>query len=389
MSRRLIRIVLLVNIILVTFSARSAYAAQTAPGPLGGLLNQVPDSNISRTVIWYGSLGDFERLLGITLNSPSDFMKLSREQQTAYLLDANQTGKQIYYSPFSGLDKYATWQKTFGINPYSIDREVTVGGSPNWYALLVGKFQSSAIVAALQKLGYKSAQVGNVTIYSSDNGQALRLAGSVYNRLVVSDTQIIAAPSDPAIQAVLPGSGNPLGADPTYAALVSGLEGTAAIPAGTQLLSAAVFDGSYLIDKVITSDPLAASVGKTLNANQLATLRSQLALKNEKLLPRYKAAAIGYRRTQKDRFFTIVLVYDDPAMATQANQILTDRLPRYGSFQQNGRQLFAGWSVTSKITAANNLQVLTVALQLPAQTDVSWIDLITNHDIGFLAAGSQ
>jgi hypothetical protein len=30
-----------------------------------------------------------------------------------------------------------------------------------------------------------------------------------------------------------------------------------------------------------------------------------------------------------------------------------------------------------------------VALQLPTQTDVSWIDLITNHDIGFLAAGSQ
>ena len=387
MFRRLIGIASLVVMVLVTIPAQTAFAGQNAQGPLGSFLNQVPDSIVSRTVLWYGSLGDLEQVLGITLNSPTDFTKMSRQQQTAYLLDVNQTGKQIYYSAFTGLDKYATWQKTFGINSYAIDRELTVGVSPNWYDILVGKFQSSAVVAALQKLGYKPSQVGNVTVYGSDSGAASRVAGSTYNRVVVSDTQIIAAPSDAAIQAGL--TGNPLGVDPAYAALTSDLEGTAALPSGTQLLSAALFDGSFLIDKWITADPLAASVGRTMSAGQLTTLRNQLALQNEKLLPRYKTAAIGYRRNQKERFFTLVLVYDNQAAATQANQILTDRLPRYGSFQQNGRQLFAGWSVTSKVSAVNNQQVLTVALQLPDQTDVSWLDLIAKRDIGFLAAAAQ
>src|ERR1041385_2165190 len=147
MYRRLIGITLLAIMVLGALPARTVNAVQNAQGSLGGLLAQVPDSTSSRTGMWYGSLGDFERLLGVTINGPSDFTKMSRQQQTAYLLDVNPTGKQIYYSSFSGLDKYANWQKTFGISSYAIDRELTVGVSPNWYAILVGQFQSSAVIA--------------------------------------------------------------------------------------------------------------------------------------------------------------------------------------------------------------------------------------------------
>lgn len=382
MYRRLIGIVLLAVISFAALPARSIAAVQAAQGPLSSLLNQVPDTATSRSVMWYGSLSDFEQVLGVSLNSPNDFRKMTRQQQTAYLLDVNQSGKQVYYSAFTGLDKYASWARTFAINSYAIDREISVGAAPNWYGILVGKFQSANITAALKKLGYTTEQSGSATVYTTNSLAVTRLM-SAYKELVVSDTQIIAAPSDAVMQTAT--SGNPIGADPAYAALVSGLEGSAAIPDGMQMLSAALFDGSYLADKVITADPLAASVGKTMSANQITNLRNQLALQNEQLLPRYKAAGMGYRRSATARFFTIVLVYDDPGAAAQANTILTDRLPRYGSFQQGGRQLFAGWAVTSKVSAVNNEQVVTVALQLPAQTDVSWIDLINKRDIGFLA----
>jgi hypothetical protein len=38
------------------------------------------------------------------------------------------------------------------------------------------------------------------------------------------------------------------------------------------------------------------------------------------------------------------------------------------------------------VAAAGSLQVTVVTLQLPAQTDVGWIDLVQTRDIGFLAA---
>ncbi len=386
MSRRLIITAVLLLTIVGLAPYSTARALQGASGPLETLLGQVPDNEISHTQIWYGSLGDLQQVLGVHIADLNAFRTLSQQQQQAYLLDI---GKQVYYSPCLGLDRAGEWEQTFGLNPFAVEREVTVGAAPKWYCILSGSALPD-ITSKLTALGYTTSQVGSSTVYSlgADNaanpGSPVgKLALANYNRLVVSASQIIAGPSTAMIQAAT--GGNPIGQSPAYTALVQALEGASTVP-DTQLLSAALFDGAYLADKVITADPLAASLGDSANADQLQQLRSQLGLQNEKLLPRYETAGFGYRRSATARTWVIALVYKDANAANTANGILTDRLPRYQSFRQEGRKLFDGWKINGTVTpSANQLQVVLVTLELPAQTDVAWTDLFMNRDIGFLA----
>src|SRR5262245_5044193 len=78
MGRKWILVVLVALIGILT--AGGPVRAQDAGGALEQLLSQVPDNQISRTAIWYGSLNDLEQLLGFQLNSVEDFQKLQKAQ---------------------------------------------------------------------------------------------------------------------------------------------------------------------------------------------------------------------------------------------------------------------------------------------------------------------
>jgi hypothetical protein len=344
--------------------SRPALAALQSGSGLSQLLNQVPDNADSRTVIWYGSRGALEQALGFQVDSQDQYNKLSQQQKIAYALDLG--SKQIYYSAFSGLDNPTNWRRVFNIDPYAIDEELTVGATPKWYSVLNGQFSSGAVAQALQNIGYKTGQVGSVTVFSlgADNDatpsdQTQKLVGANYNRLIVSDQRIVAAPSTAMIQAAT-GGGDKIGSDPAYRALATVLENPSVTP-GT-LISAVLYDGNYLLQRVIGNAP--GGVG----------------------LPRYQAAGIGYRRDKNSRFWVIALVYPDAATAQQASAALANGLPGYQSTQKDGRKLFDGWQINGGATAAGNVQVAVVTLQLPAQTDVGWIDLVQTKDIGFLSA---
>src|SRR5258708_25168341 len=159
----LIVLVIVIAVLSLAGTIRRTAAQQPTPGPLEQMLSQVPDGQESRTVIWYGSLADFENALGIKVASTDDFKKLPQTQQVAYLLDVS--GKQVYYSAFSGLDHPAEWQKYFGINPFTISRELTVGATPDWYAILQGQFSSGGVTQALTAQNFKPSTANNVTIY--------------------------------------------------------------------------------------------------------------------------------------------------------------------------------------------------------------------------------
>lgn len=394
LSRLIVLVIVIALLALPGIFPSRITAQQPTPGPLEQMLSQVPDGQESRTVIWYGALADFENALGFKVASTDDFKKLPQPQQVSYLLDVS--GKQVYYSPFSGLDHPAEWQKYFGINPFTVSRELTVGATPDWYAILQGQFSSSGITQALTTSGYKPLTVNNVTIYGLgvDNapasGPLAQLVGSNYDRLIVSDSQIVVAPSTALIQAVTATGSPPIVKDPAYTTLVRTLENPLTIP-NTQLVSAVLFNGPYLIDTVITADPLAASVGTTLNADQVKQLRTQVALQNQKLLPRYETAGIGYRRSANARYWVIALVYADANNATQALQNLLDDIAQYKSFRQQARPLFKGWKYSATVFPSDDQksQVVILTLQLPAQTDVAWTQLVMQKDIGFLAAQSQ
>src|SRR6185369_6643923 len=116
------RLLVVITILMSVLGLISPVLAQ-GQNRLEQLLGQVTDNEVSRTVIWYGALADLRSILGIQIKSLDDFNKLSRQQQAAYLLDF---GNQVYYSPFSGMENVAQWKKTFGIDPFAIDLELTV-----------------------------------------------------------------------------------------------------------------------------------------------------------------------------------------------------------------------------------------------------------------------
>lgn len=370
MVKRLLRLLIVITVLISVWGLVSPAQAQGA-NRLEQMLGQVTSNPESRTVIWYGALSDLRNILGIQIKSLDDFNKLSRQQQAAYLLDI---GNQVYYSAFSGMEDVARWKKAFGIDPFAIDRELTVGTSPNWYAILQGNFPASSIAQALQKSGYKPVSGSNPPVYSTTSSV---IDQNFYNFLVVTNNQIIAAPSSGLIQTAA-SPNNPIIRDAAYLALVRTLEGASTVP-NTQLLSAALFGGTFLSDRLITAE-VESALGKTMPDLP----EGQPALQQQ-LLPRYQVAGVGYRRDAKDRYWVIALVYPNADDAKQADAILPGKLTNYVSQKQAGRKLFTGWKVDSKVIALNNFQVVTAVMQLPEQTDVSWTELITQRDLGFLA----
>jgi hypothetical protein len=248
---------------------------------------------------------------------------------------------------------------------------MTVGAElPDQYGILEGQFDADALAGALAGLGYQPIQVGAQTVLAlgADNAAdtanaAQYLAGPRYNRLLVTPDTIIAAPSTARIQPALE-SGTRIADDPAYAALAQVLE-NADTGAGSVLLSAALFGGETLARN--------ASVA----AND-AILSAPL--------PAYIAGAFGYRRAETDRAMVIALAYSDEASANQAVASLAARLQNYASATDPGRLLFEGWDAQgSVIPGPGGVFVAAVTARLPEQTDVSWIGLVRDRDLGFLA----
>lgn len=341
-------------------------AAQS--GPLSAMLARVPDDEAARTAIWYGSLTDLERVLGVQVDSMEAIDQLPPDVRLGFLWEF---GSQVYYSPFSGLDNSAAWVTTFGLNSFSVEREMTVGAQlPDQYGILEGQFDPDGLAERLAGLGYQAIQVGAQTVFAlgddnaSDSGNAAQyLAGPRYNRLLVTPNTIIAAPSTVRIQPVLE-PGPRIAGDPAYAALALALENAGTGP-GSLLLSAAIFGGDFLAQNALDA----------ADQTMLSTP-----------LPPYTAGAFGYRRGEADRAMVIALSYSDEAAANQAVAALGARIQNYVSAIDPGRRIFEGWDAQVSVTpGAGGVFVATVTARLPAQTDVSWIGLVRDRDLGFLA----
>lgn len=341
-------------------------AAQS--GPLSAMLARVPDDEAAHTVLWYGSLSDLERVLGVQIDSLDAIDQLPLDVRVGFLWEF---GSQVYYSPFSGLDNPSAWAATFGLNSFDVDRELTVGAElPDQYGILDGQFDASALATVLTNLGYQPTQVGGQTVYAlgadnaADAGNAAQyVAGPRYNRVLITPDTIIAAPSTARIQPALE-PGPRIVDDPAYAALARALE-NADTGGGSLLLSAALFGGETL-----AANARGAASDAMLSAP----------------LPTYSAAGFGYRRGETDRSMVLALAYTDEASANQAVTSLAARLPNYTSAVDPGRRVFDGWEAQgSVVTGPDGVFVATIIARLPDQTDVSWIGLVRDRDLGFLA----
>jgi hypothetical protein len=323
----------------ITFGSALPASAQNGGAGLADLLAFVPDNDISRTVIHYGSRGDLQEALGVQVTSDSEVAQLQPAEQAVFL---NELASNVYYSPFSGLEYALQWQETLAINPYAVERELVVGEEPEWFAVLNGSFDSSAISGALTGYGYTLQTAGDTQfLASAGNTPASTLARNNFNNVYVSNDTVIAAPESAALIDVFDG-GEMLLDDPAYAALASALGDS---------ISAVLFDADYL-----------TGAG------------------NQTPLPAYSAAGIGYTFDGTTRTLTVAAVYADQASAQAAVQSIAQRIPAY-----RGGSVFGGWAVEAQVAPTDNQFVALVTLQ-PNGYSMAWLDLARNNDLGFLAA---
>ncbi len=352
---------LLILVVLLTMGlSLPALPARAAGGNLERLLAQVPAVPTSRTVLWYGSQSALQQALGINVSSNDELAKLNPQQSAVYL---KSFGAQFYYSPFLGIENAAKWRSTFGFDVFQVDRELTVGTqSLGWFDIMEGRFDVGAINTALGALGYQPTPSGAATLYTSgDSNPAAELSQSRYDRLLVNDKQIVAAPGDALLGGMLDatnGKAPALSSDPAYLAAARALE-VGDVP----LLSAVLLDGLYVQQTLLVNVPGA--------------------------LPRYSVAGIGYRLpTKTAQSWTIALVYPNKASADAAAQALPNILRGYKSAQQGGRLLFASGQISASIvtpSADGKTFTLSVTVQFPTTADVGLVTLFQNRDIGFLA----
>lgn len=347
---------MLIGVLCAALSALSA-PAHAQSGELSRLLRQTPNTAAARTVIWFGSLGALERTLNATVSSRENVDRLPLTQRATYL---SEIGRLVYYSEYSGLARAPEWLATFGINSFAIEQELTVGRAPDQVAILEGSFDVASITAALQRAGYQTQDVNGSTIFaigndnSSPSGSVGSLAADKLNRIALSANRIIAAASTAALAPALSPTPN-LADDPIYGAL------SAALDARGSLISAVLFDGAYAAANLIGSTPSAP--------NGLAA---------------YQAGGIGYYRSGTTRSLTLALVYADADTAAQAGSILVARLGSYVSPGQPERQLFEGWQFGADVQQVNGIPVLMVSANMPAESDVAWVILVQERDLGFL-----
>jgi hypothetical protein len=316
------------------------------------LLDRAPDSG-TRTLVWYGALGDLEATLGVSVNSFEDFNALNARQRRAYLLETN---SQAYFSPFSGLDQADVWLQQYGINSYAIDRELTVGTGRTRYGILQGTFDATVVSNALAAAGYQNS--GNFFASPDPNGDLPAIA-------IIGDGLIV-APANAIGNVIAPGQ--TLGADADYAAAAAALGSGN----GGALISAVLFDGRYLNNTVFGQDRRA----------QLDNIRGKIGL-NEFPLPEYRLAGIGYRFDGSQRTWVVAIPYDDPGTAQAASDILAQRLRRYTSLDNPGAALFDGWEVSATVDAATGRPVAVAIMR--GKADVAWVEIMRNRDVGFLA----
>jgi autotransporter adhesin len=330
-------------------------AAQQAAS-LSGMLSTLPETASSRTLLWYGAIGDLAQVLGLQINTLQDVTNLPNASRLAYLAEI---GQQIYYSSYSGLANPTEWQAAYGINSFAIQRELTVGAGNGQYAVLDGAFDAGQIRETLATNGYQQSQIGGVVAFLAGNSGANQVSGGRFGAVIASNTRLLVAPRAETLEA-LATAGNPITSNPDYAALAAALDSDQTAP-NTRLLCAVLFGADYFAQNMVAS----ASPGPDG-------------------LPGYNVGGIGYRRGSNGRALVIALVYNDVNTANAAGGVLIQRLQNFVRQSEPDRLAFEGWAFSAQVFNVGGRAVLAIASNYPPEADLAWISLVQERDLGFL-----
>lgn len=346
------------------------------------MLAFVPDRADFREEIWFG---DFCRLVEAydmpEVKDYDDLNDLSDEERTQWM----QVSRNVWRSNFAGAQRGAMqWRDVFGYDWFQLDREITVGQPPKYFGVMKGTFDADNIQDALDELDYKEDEYEGTAYYHIRDDfeielkhEGSRIALASLNRIMVSESMIVAAPATDILEKVLDaqaGRRDSLADDPTYAALARAMG---------PVVSAAILEGERFHNSV------AVGLGPNVTAEMQEEIRKKLAeLYSEPLHP-YELVGFGYLDDSDDQEMVIALAYDDSEDAEADAPVLADRLEDAISLTMHDRTLSDYWRVGEPETHSfKGGSILAIKLELDDDAPHGlWLIMLMQRDVTFLNVG--
>jgi hypothetical protein len=350
------------------------------------LLAYVPDKRHYREGgVWFGDMGQLMANHALPpVRDVDDYEDLSEKDRDLWM----QASRNVWTSDrFSGVQYTLSgrWRDLFGYDWFQVDREISAGQPPEWFAVMEGGFDTDDIEDALADLDYDDDEYEGTTYYRSRDdyetdleSEGSRVALSNLNRIVVGESRLVAAPATEILEDVLDaqaGRRDSLAENPTYAALARAMGPVV----GAALLDEEEFEG------------LSLSLRQQLSPEMQARLEELMADQYSEPLHRYELVGLGYLDDSDDAFIVIALVYDDAQDAEDDSPLLADRLEEAPSFSMPGLNLSDYWDVEEpEIHPFKGGAVLTTKLELDSDAPPGlWLRMIYTRDMPFLVIGED
>jgi hypothetical protein len=323
--------------------------------------------------IWFADIASQKRNYGFAdVTSQEAFDQLSDTRRLTFqnavtlaLPIPDDTGRNYAAQP--------EWRDALGYDFWQVDRAIQAGTSPQLWTRLEGRFDRSAIAAALDAAGHQPVSYGGGTILSrGQDGQVVkvqepfaRFTLARLNRVVLEDGALTAT-SQTALDTAASRAPS-FAADPDYAALVVAL-GPAV---GAILTKPDLFYG--------TPSPSARPTPTPTPSRTATPVVDRL--------PPYSRVGLGLRDDGKDHAMVIALVYADQEVARAAAAVLLRRVGEY-RLTSNGQQLSERVeSSGAELVAVGERTVVVTPLKIADEVSLSlWLRMYGNGDYKFLGA---
>ncbi len=397
------RLALLLLLALVLVGALPQVAAQD-DDPLLRLLAFVPANGTAREWLTYGDIAAWHERWGVPrVDSVDELNQLDDRLRAQWMMIMP---RQTMPPQAFGLNYlFADDSRGFyGFDVFQVDRAMEAGAPPGTVTVAEHHADPAAIDAALRAAGYEAQTLdGGWTLYSLGEDNAMLgfdtpgmprmgVMGQL-NRIAVKGHLLLIARGTPALAAALAAQrgGSSLASDPTYKAVGQALQSVAPEGAGA-LLGALFVPGTQFL-----LDPAQFLFGQELTEEQIAALKEAIQDPANQL-PTFLLAGFGTHHGPGATYLTaaVALLPGEDAEAFAAK--VADRMARYVS-QRTGQPLSERWSPEAAgALDVDGIPVAWVTMRVddplpaaegePANTGVlSWADLITARDFGFLVSG--
>lgn len=399
------RLTLLLMVALaVTLSPLAApAAAQDEANPLLELLALVPQAATrGNPLVTYGDLAAWHAATGIPRVDGVAAVEALPEMERAWLLFV--MPRQTVPPASLGIEYLfrEDMRPAYGFDLFAVDRFVATDAPPVNITVLDTALEPARVGDALLATGYEAEAIDGGTFYrilgdyETALGADLPRVGMMggLNRIVVLDGgTIVIARADAVAQSALDaraGAQPALDDDPRYVAAADVLHRLSQSDLGALV-------GAIFLDGMVASDP-ALLLGQATTEEEIAALQATLAAPDANPLPPYTLAAFGTYRGEGATFLALAVVFPPGVMARQAADALAGRLTDYVSLATRA-PLSDRWAFDRAFAAdGGDLPVAVAVMRIddppppvegerPNTAILSWIDLITRRDLGFLAPG--